>query len=121
MNSSRVNSPFSIGSFARASVCARLETRSSYRVTVFYLVLPLSSSLNHPVRSLQDVRRDRQADLHCRFQIDDELEFRRLFHWEISGLSALQNLVHVRSGTPEQVGKARAVGQSPPAYTHSAM
>ena len=33
MNSSRVMRPFSIKSFASASVCARLETRSSSNVT----------------------------------------------------------------------------------------
>src|SRR5262249_33326836 len=42
INSSRVISPFSIKSFASASVCARLETRSSQ---AFYLALVLCPSL----------------------------------------------------------------------------
>ena len=51
-------------SFASASVCARLETRSSSRVTGLLsgsaIVLPL---LNHPIRPIQHGLRDRQADL----------------------------------------------------------
>ena len=52
----------------------------------------------------------------CGFQIDDELELRRLLHGEIGGLSAFQNLVHIGGGAPVQVGKAHAVGHKPPGF-----
>ena len=64
---------------------------------------PFASRLsNHPVRSCQHIRRDRKADLLCRFQVDDELELYRPFHREIGGLGTLQNLVYVGSGAPVQ-------------------
>ena len=62
-----------------------------------------------PIRSRQHIRRNREADLLGRFQIDDELELRRLLHRQISGLGAFQNLVHISGGAPVHVGKARAV------------
>ena len=40
-------------------------------------------SSDHFVRSRQHIRRNRQADLLSRFQIDDELELRRLLHGQI--------------------------------------
>ena len=41
---------------------------------------------DHLIRPRQHVRWNRQADLLGRFQIDDELELRRLLHREIGGL-----------------------------------
>jgi hypothetical protein len=58
-------------------------------------------SLDHFIRSIQHVRRNRQSDLLRRFQIDDELKLRRLLHWDVAWLSALENLVNVDSGTAE--------------------
>ena len=49
-------------------------------------------SLDHLVRPRQHVRRNRQADLLGGFQIDHELELRRLFHWESAGLAPLRIL-----------------------------
>ena len=46
------------------------------------------------IRPCEHVRRYCQADLLCRFEIDDELELRRLLHREIGGLSALEDSVH---------------------------
>ena len=53
--------------------------------------------------------RNRKADLAGCFQIDAELERLRLLHGKIGGLRAFQNLVHLRSGAPEQVGSVSAV------------
>src|SRR5439155_5461463 len=69
-----------------------------------------SPSLDYFVRPRQHVGRDRQADLFRRFQIDNELKLRRLFHRKVGGLGSLQDFVHVGGGTAEQVGKVRAVG-----------
>src|SRR4029453_5533468 len=103
MNSSRVIS-LSIKSFASASVCARLETRSSSIVTGLLsdsaIVLSL---LDHLVRSRQHIGRNRQADLLSRLQVDDQLELDRLLHGKIGRFSAFQNLVHVSGDAPIQV------------------
>src|SRR6266508_4219472 len=71
---------------------------------------------NDPVRSRQDIRRNRQADLLCRFQIDDEFELLRLLDGKISGLGSFEDLVDIGGGAPEQVGNARAVGHKPPGF-----
>jgi hypothetical protein len=49
------------------------------------------------------VRRDRQADLLGRFEIDDELELHWLLHGKISRLRAFEDLVHVRAEAPRIV------------------
>ena len=53
------------------------------------------ASPNHLVRPRQHVRRNRQADLIGRFEVDNELEFPRLLHRKIGGLCALKDLVHI--------------------------
>jgi hypothetical protein len=40
-----------------------------------------SKLFDHLVRPVQDRLRNRQADLFCGFQINDELEFRWSLHW----------------------------------------
>src|SRR5262249_30102383 len=73
-------------------------------------------SLNHFIRPRQHVGRNREADLLGGLQIDDELEFYRLLHGKIGRFSALENLIDIRGGAPEQVGHARAVGYEPPVF-----
>jgi hypothetical protein len=68
-----------------------------------------SVSFDHLVRSYQHIRRDRQADLFSRFQIDDEFELLRLLHREIGGLGAFKNLVDIRGGAPEQIRSVNAI------------
>ena len=46
----------------------------------------LLSLLDHLVRPYQHIRRNRQADLLRRFQIDDEFEFDRLLDGQVCGL-----------------------------------
>ena len=81
--------------------------------------MPISS--NYFVRPRQHIRRNRQADLLGGFQIDDKLEFRRLLHREIGGLSAFKDLVHIGSGAPVQVGIAHAVAHEPPGFHNSGL
>src|SRR6478752_9161845 len=69
-------------------------------VTVFRFK-PLLS--DHPIRSRQHVGRNRQADLFCCLEIDDQVELCWLFDGQIGGLCALENLVHVSGGAAGQV------------------
>ena len=50
---------------------------------------------NHPVRSRQHIRRNREADLLGGFEINDQLEFSRLLDRQIGRLGALENFVHI--------------------------
>src|SRR6266850_1740106 len=111
----------SVGKLSAKSMA--LSVRS---VIVFFMVPSLSPStrhstldtrpfsFDHPIRSRQNIRRNRQPDLLGRFEIDDELELLRLLYREISRLGAFQNLVHIGGGAPEEVGIAWGVGQKPP-------
>jgi hypothetical protein len=64
------------------------------------LASPLSflPSLDNLGRPCKHLRWNRQADLLCRLQIDDELEFCRLLDRKISRLSAFQYLVDQSGG-----------------------
>src|SRR5438094_3722735 len=66
-------------------------------------------SLDHPVRPKQNRLRNGEADLIRRFEVDHQLELGGLLYRQISELSALQNLVHIRSGASVQVNNAHAV------------
>ena len=68
----------------------------------FYVFAP---SFDHLICPRQHVRRNRQADLLCGFEIDDEIEFRRLLDRKIGGFSAFQDLVDIHGGAPVQVEK----------------
>src|SRR6266540_1977014 len=61
-------------------------------------------SLNHLVRSHQHVRRNRQADLLSRRQIDDELELLRLLHRQTGGLGAFKTLCALTIFTGQEIG-----------------
>ena len=51
----------------------------------------------------QDIGRNGQSDLFGGLEIDDELELRRLFHWEIRRLCAFQDLIDVSGGATKQI------------------
>ena len=60
--------------------------RNCFLHVLFYVSIHASLdarpfSLDHPIRSHQYVRRNRHADLLGYFEIDNELEFHRLFYW----------------------------------------
>src|SRR5262244_2824725 len=56
-------------------------------------------SFGHFIRPCQHIRRNRQADLFSGFEIDNELELRRLLDWQVRRLGAFQNLIDVYCGT----------------------
>src|SRR5215831_10062332 len=60
-------------------------------------------SFDDPIRPHQHIRRDRQADLLGRFEIDNELELHWLFDREIGRLGAFEDFVDVNSGATGQV------------------
>ena len=45
------------------------------------------------------------------FEIDDELELRRLLHGDVAGLGPAQNLIDQLGGTPNQAWIAWPIGQ----------
>src|SRR6266576_39255 len=61
-------------------------------------------SLDHLIRPHQHIRRNRQANLLGSLKIDHELKLLWLFHREVRGLGAFQNLVHIRGGTAVLIG-----------------
>src|SRR5262245_16476744 len=67
-------------------------------------------SLDHSVRSYQHIRRNRQADLLRCYEIDHQLELRRLFHGQIDWLPSFEDFVHIDRGAPVQVGTVRPIG-----------
>jgi hypothetical protein len=66
-------------------------------------------SLDHLIRSRQHVRQNREADLFCGFQIDDEVELLRLLHREIGGLSAFYNLIDKDRRSAIQIDKIHSI------------
>src|SRR5262245_37679298 len=98
----------STGKQSAKSIAQRVRT--VIFLFMFFSTLPtrhstLAPSFDHPIRSHQHIRRDRQADLLRGFQIDDKLEFLWLLHREVGRLSSFQDLVDVVSSAAEQVGK----------------
>src|SRR6266496_2417526 len=78
--------------------------------------LRVSLSLDYSICPRKHIRRNRQPDLFCRLQIDDQLELLWLLYREVGWFSAFQNFVHVRSGAPEQVINVHAVGHKPSVF-----
>ena len=96
---------------------AILDYRKRFDQIAFIVVLAQSKfeirnpkSLNYLIRSRQHIRRNRQADLLRGFEIDDELELRRLLHWQVGGLCTFQNLVDVNGGAPVLVSHVSCIG-----------
>src|SRR4026209_1838258 len=58
-----------------------------------------TASSNYPVRSRQHIRRNREADLLCGLEINDELKLCRLLDGEISGFGAFEDLIDVGGGS----------------------
>ena len=57
-------------------------------------------SLDHLIRSCQHARRNCQSDLLGCFQIDHQLDLRRLLHGQIGRLGTFQDLAHINSRAP---------------------
>src|SRR4030095_8848303 len=77
--------------------------------SILAALLSFLRSSNHPIRSRQHIRRNREVYLLSCFQVDDELEFLRLLDWEVGGFSTFQNLVHVNSRAPIEVSEVRPI------------
>ena len=59
------------------------------------------------------IRRNRQTDLLRGFEIDHQLELRRLLHRQIGRLGSLQDSVHEICDAPVTVREVRPVGHEP--------
>ena len=57
--------------------------------------MPVAFLFDHFVCPRQHVRRNREADLFSRFQIDDELELGWLFHRQVGWLGPFKDFVYV--------------------------
>jgi hypothetical protein len=70
-------------------------------------------SFDHLIRPLQHINWNRQTNLFCCLEVNDEYDefkLRRLLHREIGGLGAFQDLVYVTSRATVQVVEVRPVG-----------
>ena len=76
-------------------------------------------SLDHFIRSREQVDWNCQANLFCRLEVYDKLKLRCLLHRQISRFGAFQDLVHVNSCTPKEVIVVRPVELRPPSSTNS--
>src|SRR6266478_3596132 len=85
------------------AITGQIRTSSKSAATRRFIGRPLGSVtvgvlLDHLVRPLQDRRRDRQAEGLGGLEVDHELELGGLFDWQVCGLGALENPVHVEGG-----------------------
>ncbi len=69
-----------------------------------------SRLFDHLVRPEQHRLRNRQADLFRRFEIDNQLEFRRLLNRNVRWLCAFQDLGDHRSHAPVAFDLLRPIG-----------
>ena len=60
---------------------------------------------DHPIRSYQHIRRNRQTDLLRGLQIDDEFKLHRLLDWKVCGLSAFEDLVNISGRRRSKSGR----------------
>src|SRR5262249_10830567 len=108
--------------FASASVCARLETRSSSIVTGLLsgsaIVLP---SLDHLVCAKKQRLRNRDANLLCRREIHHQLILGWLFNGKFSWFGAVQDLTCKHTNASEQFSKAWAISQKAPRFGKSTL
>src|SRR5262245_16089406 len=84
------------------SVSLSLSTRHSTLDTRF--------SIDQPICPGEHLRRNRQADLLGRLDIDYELELRRLLYRQVGGLGSLQDSVDVVSGAPKLISIVGCIG-----------
>ena len=71
------------------------------------------ASFNDFVRPPQHLLRNRQTDLLCGLEIDDQLELRRLLDRQIGRLRSLEDFVHLICDAPVAVGEVRPVVHEP--------
>jgi hypothetical protein len=54
-------------------------------------------------------RRNLQANLFRRFEVDDYPEFRRLLYWQITGFCTFENLVNISRCSSEKIRNTRSI------------
>src|SRR5258708_31894537 len=70
----------------------------------------LLRSLDHPIRPLQERRRDRQAERLGGLEVDHQFELGRLLDGEVNWFRALEDLIHEGGRAPKQVSNVRSIG-----------
>ena len=65
--------------------------------------------LNHRVRAQQQRLRDGDTERLRGFEVDDQLELRRLLDGEVGRLRALEDLVDVYGGAADEIGHVHCV------------
>src|SRR5262245_28772055 len=69
--------------------------------------------VDHLVGEDVELRRDRHAERVGGLAIDHQVEFRRLLDRQVAGLGAFEDLIHIRRGAAEKIGKVLAVAHQP--------
>jgi hypothetical protein len=102
---------------------SKLVLRERQKSQIQPLPYPLPSnpyvSSDDSVRPHQHIRRNRQTDLLRGLETDHQLKLHGLLDRQISGLRAIKDFVHIRSGAAVQIGNARAIARKPPDFTYS--
>src|SRR5712664_473213 len=104
-----VGSGKSVGRCSRKAIAAAVdsavqrERSCATRSSMFFL-------LDHLIGPQQQCRRDRYPERPCGPDIDDQLELSRLLDGEVAWPGALEDLVDVDGGPPDQVVTDGAVG-----------
>src|SRR5262245_53836920 len=98
----------------------RKRIASSQRVILFFMFFSCLVrhafclfSFDQPIRSGDQLWRNRQADLLRGLEIDHQLELRRLLDRQVGRLGSLQDSVHVIGDAPVAVREVRVVGHEP--------
>src|SRR5262245_17460544 len=70
----------------------------------------LCQSLDYLICETKKRGRNRETECFSGLEVDDKVEFGRLLDWNVGGLGALQNLVHMGGGAPVQIRTPRTIG-----------
>src|SRR5262245_29834618 len=95
-----------MATFLHCVICMPVANRLGTQISLARLNAPTRNlSFDHFIRPLKHAAWNRQTDLFCCLEIDDELKLRRLLHWQISRLGTFQYLVNVNSGATIEVSE----------------
>ena len=67
------------------------------------------SLLDHPISGGEQHLWHSETERAGGLEVDDQLKFDRLFHRQVRGLGALQDLIHVPGSAQVQIGKAWSI------------